>query len=113
MGDTVVESFGVAKLEHHGHGVVGFEDVVDLENVGVGSQEGHDLGLFLEASAVGFVSEDGLIDDLDGDGLGGDGAVGAEDGAESAAADFFEELVGVFECVVHLRILGIGGFWFF
>lgn len=106
LDDPVVESSGFAELEHHGQRVVGFEDVEELENVGVRSEKAHDLGLFLEAGAVLGISEARFVDDFAGDELGRVGAESSDDCAESAAADFFKQLVGVLQCVIHL-----GGFW--
>ncbi|CAL1374993.1 unnamed protein product [Linum trigynum] len=63
----IVEGVGLAWVENQGEGVVGVEGVVDLEDVWVRREEEHDLGLLLEAVAVGLVGEHGFVDGLAGE----------------------------------------------
>lgn len=69
-------------------------NLVDLKDVGVPAQEGEDLGLLVEAIAVGgVVGEEALVDGFAGEGGVGGGGEAAVDDAESAAAEFFAELI--------------------
>ena len=92
-GYAVEEGEGVAEVEDQGEGVVVVEGVVDVEDVGVSGEEGHEFGFVEEALAVGGVGEEGLVDDLAGVGVAGDGVVAAVDCAEAATADFLAHLV--------------------
>jgi len=86
------------------------EGVDDFENVGVGREEGHGLGLHFEAVAVGGVGEEAVVDEFESVELVGGAVEAAEDGGEFASADFFQRLVLLFfeGCffLVHFLVCG-------
>jgi len=96
VGDVLEEGARLAERENDGGGLGILEGVDDFENVGVGREEGHGLGLYFEAVAVGGVAEEAVVDDFESVELVGGGVEAAEDGAEFAATDFFQRFVLLF-----------------
>lgn len=93
-GETGVEVGRVAEVGDDVEVVLVLVHLVDLEDVGVAAEEGEDLGLLVEAVAVGgVVGEEALVDGLAGEGGARGGGEAAVDDAESPAAEFFAELV--------------------
>lgn len=83
----------MAELHDDGQDVVVFEDVVDLEDVRVGREEGHVFGFVLETLAIGGISEKGFVDDLAGVDFVGGWVEATEDGTETTTTDFLTQLV--------------------
>ncbi|KAK2970407.1 hypothetical protein RJ640_016261 [Escallonia rubra] len=92
LGDAVVQIGRVAEVGDEEEGVVVLVYVEEVDDVGMAGEEVEELGLDVEASPVGGVGEEALVDGLAGEGGGGVGGEAAVDDAEPAAADLFAQL---------------------
>lgn len=81
--------------------VVVFVDVVEAEDIRAAGDKVEDLGLRVDAAAVGGVGERVLVDGFAGEGIVGGGREAAVDDAESAATELFAQLVVLFQAVAH------------
>ena len=77
--------------------VVVLVDIEKSDDIGVGGDEVHELGLVSEAEAVdGVVLDEALVDGLEGEAVAGEGGVTGRNDAVSAPTDL------VAHCVVSL-----------
>lgn len=66
--NLVVEGKRLAEIDDELKGIIGFKHVVDLNDVGVRRQKGHDFGFVLQTFSIGGVGKEAFVDGFTGEG---------------------------------------------